>query len=94
MEGGRGIFYTSNRGPRSYATRESARWKIEVRNLKLVSELLQKGKTRDIHCTSRQGAEWRANSRLSVRHLDKERVGFSQAVPEDQPAQLVLGLGC
>ena len=67
--------------------------KIEVRNFKLVSELLEKGKTRDIHCITRQGAEWRANSRLSTRHLDKEWVAFSQVVLEGRLAQLVLVLG-
>ena len=45
--------------------------KIEVRNFKPVLELLEKGNTLDIHCRSRRGAEWRANSRLSARHLDK-----------------------
>lgn len=54
--------------------------KIEVRNFKPVSDPLQKGKTSNIHRISRRVAGWRTNSRLSARHLHREKVAYSQVV--------------
>lgn len=89
-----GAFYAFPTMGRDFVLLENQRGgKIEVRNSKPVSELLEKGKTRDIHRISRRGAAWRANSRLSAQHLDKENVAFSQVVPEGRLALEALGSG-